>query len=58
MMLISTKKKRSKEDGGGGEVGVGHSLKGPKRVCAAEKVMVFGVLSVKRGINSLAFKRV
>ena len=45
-------------EGGGG--GVGHSLKGPKRVCAAEKVMVFGFLSVEQGIqfNSLAFKRV
>ena len=50
MMLISTKKKRSKGDEGVG-VGVGYSLKGPKRVCAAEKVMVFGVLSLKQGIQ-------
>ena len=46
MMLISTKKKRSK-----GVEGVGYSLKGPKRVCAAEKVMVFGVLSLKQGMQ-------
>ena len=60
MMLISTKKKRSKGDVGRGVWGVGHSLKGPKRVCAAEKVMVFGVWSVTQGIqfNCLAFKRV
>ena len=52
MMLISTKKKRSKGDEGVGVgVGVGYSLKGPKRVCAAEKVMVFGVLSLKQGIQ-------
>jgi len=40
--------------GGGGEEGVGGG------VCAAEKVMVFGVLSVKQGIqfNCLAFKGV
>ena len=48
MMLISTKKKRSPGDAG---VGVGYSLKGPNRVCAAEKVMVFGVLSLKQGIQ-------
>ena len=50
MMLISTKKKRSKGGEGVG-VGVGYSLKGPKRVCAAEKVMVFGVLSLKQGMQ-------
>ena len=50
MMLISTKKKRSKGVQGVG-VGVGYSLKGPKRVCAAEKVMVFGVLSLKQGMQ-------
>ena len=50
MMLISTKKKRSKGVEGVG-VGVGYSLNGPKRVCAAEKVMVFGVLSLKQGMQ-------
>ena len=54
MMLISTKKKRSQGDAG---VGVGYSLKGPKRVCAAEKVMVFGVLSLKQGIQFNCLRR-
>ena len=50
MMLISTKKKRSKGDEGVGVV-LGHSLKGPKRVCAAEKGMVFGVSVLNKVYN-------